>query len=138
MYFLHISKVCVLVFLAFIASCSQTNIDDNSEVTPSPINFSTFEQNRSKIINSWNWERTTYYFTRYGYPITETPISTGNHQKLIVKNDSTLQLYSDNNILWEKTISEYLDGKMWGIRNDTLAVSSAHLDGPEYIYTLID
>jgi len=128
-------KLIICSFLVFWGvSCNVTNNDKNIIHYTKTIDFSSYNQDSTLIVGSWEWLRTTYYFTPDGKPSTETPSSSSSTKKLVIKEDGTIQFYQNNELQEIKSSDDYLDNKLWGVLADTLAISTAHVDGPESVY----
>jgi len=110
------------------------NTDEDQTHYTKPIDFSSYNQDSTLIIGSWEWLRTTYYFTSNGKPSTETPSSSNTTKKLVIKEDGTIEFYQNDELQEIKSSDSYLDNKLWGVLADTLAISTAHVDGPESVY----
>lgn len=122
----------LLVFSGF--SCNVLNTDEDQTHYTKPIDFSSYNQDSTLIIGSWEWLRTTYYFTSNGKPTTETPSSSNTTKKLVIKENGTIEFYQNDELQEIKSSDSYLDNKLWGVLADTLAISTAHVDGPESVY----
>lgn len=125
--------ICSLFVISGL-SCSVANTDENQIYNIKSIDFSSYNQDSTLIIGSWEWRRTTYYFTSNGKPSIESPSSTNTTQEFVIKNNGTIELYKNNELQEIKFLDNYLENKLWGVLADTLAISTAHLDGPESIY----
>jgi len=86
------------------------------------------------IIGSWEWLHTTHYFTSNGKPSTESPNSSESTKKIVIKKDGPIEFYQNNELQEIKSSDGYLDNKLWDVLADTLAISTAHVDGPESVY----
>lgn len=127
---------CVLVFICAIlltAGCSLVGDNENTNV-PQSIDFSTLSQDTTLLVGTWEWTRSTYYYTESGMPTIQTPSSTGRTETLVFTQDDTVEVYRNGELFGEITYQEYLDRGQWGVRDDLFATSTAHVDGPESVY----
>jgi hypothetical protein len=128
---IHASAVIGAVLL--VSGCSLVEKDDHTEV-PEPIDFSKLSQDSTLLVGTWEWKRSTYYFTGSGTPDIQTPGSTGRTETLDFTLDDTVVVYRNGELTRAITYQEYLDGTMWGVTENLLATSTAHVDGPESVY----
>lgn len=123
----------IVLFVGF--SCNSANTDKIPDIKL--IDYSSYIQDSTLIVGSWKWNRSTYYYTSTGKPYVETPISTHSTKVLIIKNDWTVELYKNNNLQETKSLDSFLGSQFWGVLDDTLVTSTAHVDGPEKVYLRI-
>ena len=129
---------CLLLLLVQLSSCSLIGNDETTHVHQEPIDFSMFEQDTTGLVGSWKWIRTTYYYNSSGQPVIQTPATTDSTQTVIIQEEGTIKFYLNDELKDTEPVDTYLDPKQWGIRSDTLAISSAHVDGPESVFIRID
>lgn len=115
-----------------ILACNITDTQKSS--LPEPIDFSAYNQDSTLLTGTWDWQRTTYYFTSDGRANTITPKSTNSTQQLIITEEGILKRFKNDTLAQVTALDNYLDHKKWGVLSDTLAISSAHRDGPENVY----
>jgi hypothetical protein len=111
--------------------------DTQKSLIPEPINFSTYNQDSTLLTGSWEWKRSTYYFTSDGKPGTVTATSANATQQLIISEDGVVREFKNDTLEQVTSLESYLENKLWGVLGDTLAISSAHRDGPENVYLKI-
>lgn len=114
---------------------------------PEPIDFSAFSQDSTLFVGTWAWARSTVYFTGDGRPHTSTPASTGQTITLVFAEDATFERYLNEELeerrryaTWRALYRGVFGGpeKLFGVRGDTLAISTAPVDGPESVYVRVE
>lgn len=125
------SALLAATVVLFLVGCS---VSESDERRPPPdwVDLSRFSPDTSALVGTWTWVRTRCC---YGDLEVATPRSTGDTQTLIVTEDGTVKVYRNQRLHERTTLMEYLRRAQWGVRGDTLAVSWAHIDGPESVYT---
>lgn len=116
-----------------VAGCSVAEEDEHTEV-PESVDFSKLSKDSTLLVGTWEWKRSTYYFTGSGTPDVQTPSSTGRTEALVFTQDNTVNVYRNGELARELTYQEYLNGAQWGVSENVFATSTAHVDGPVSVY----
>jgi hypothetical protein len=124
--------IAALALALALPACSLSGSDASPTITP--IDFSRYTQDPDQLVGTWQWERSTTYFTSSGRPDVRTPASTGETRRLVFTADDSVRVYRSDTLVERTTRQHYLEGTQWGTRGDTLAISTAFRDGPERVY----
>ncbi len=109
--------------LLLVAGCSLLDTDPRFEEVKW-IDFSELSQDSTVLIGEWKWIRSRGTFG------VSTPRSTGQTETLIFTEDDTVEVYRNDKLERQTTWEDYLDHTQWGVKKDTLAISTAYIDGP--------
>lgn len=130
---LHPISLSILASLFIFASCGVNDANDTA-LDIRPIDFSEFESDISLLTGTWNWEYTASFSPESNEPTVQTPVSTGTERRILFPGNGEMEFYIDGELDRQETIGEYLQNRIWGVRGDSLAISEAHLGGPEVLY----
>ncbi|GEM_PF-6898364 len=121
-----------LVLIFFISSCGVNDADTSLDIRP--IDFSEFDADFSQLTGSWDWQYTASFGDDNAEPFVQTPLSTGNDRSIFFPGNGQMEFYLNGDLDRQETANEYLQNRIWGVRGDSLAISEAHLGGPEVLY----
>ena len=132
---LVLSIATVLVFL--ITGCSLFGAEEDPTLTP-PLDFSRFSQAPPLLVGRWEWQESTSYGP--GEPGRATPSTTGHTETLVFPAPpDSVRVYRSDTLVQHTSRDSFFEGVVeWGVHDDTLATSSAALDGPQKIYKRVD
>ncbi|MCH8556572.1 MAG: hypothetical protein LAT84_02060 [Balneolia bacterium] len=137
---MHFSKLLPaaipILSLLWLAGCGVNDADTDTTVVP--FDLSDFESDITLLTGSWNWEYTASFDNDTQEPFVQTPASTGTSRMLLFPGDGQMEFYIDGDLDQTQNINEYLSNRRWGVRGDSLAISEAHLGGPETLYLRAD
>ncbi|SHK22006.1 hypothetical protein [Rhodothermus profundi] len=102
---------------------------------PPRINWNRFFTDTSLLPGTWQWVKTTVYFTTRGGPSVQTPCSAGYTETLRIRPGGIVEVYRNDTLVYRLSLQDFLDSYLvWGVNKDSLILSSVPVDGPEYIY----
>jgi hypothetical protein len=142
--------IALLGLAAGLAACSSLGSD--GEVAPQHIDFSTLSQDSTLLVGTWSWQRSTIYGP--GPVTTTTPASSERTETLVFEADGTHEIYRDGELeqrttyevrrscndagCWFHLLRDGREEMLWGVTANTLALSSAPVDGAEVVYAHAD
>jgi len=138
------------VALAVVFALAACDTGGPEEPRPQPIDFSKFSKDSTLVEGRWAWQRSTGYFTPSGEPHTQMPASTDSTETLVFTEHAapkrvTLETYQNGDLkeqatypTWQRLYEAEYDNFLFGVREDTLAISAAPRDGLERVYTRVD
>lgn len=121
--------------LAFLVTgCSLT--DSGSSPEYRSLDFSRFTTDTTELVGRWEWRQSTVYGP--GTPRRTLADAANRSETLVFPSPDTVRVYRNDTL--DRTVSraDFLDRAQWGVRADTFATSTAHIDGPETIYVRAD
>jgi hypothetical protein len=127
-----------LALLLVASGCSLFSAGESDSSLPPPIDFSRFSQAPPLLVGRWELRRSTVFGP--GEPRTATPSTTGRTETLVFPAPPDSVRVYRNDTLYQHTsrTAFFEDVIKWGVRDDTLATSSAALDGPQTVYERVE
>lgn len=123
----------ILIPFLLLAGCSLLGSDEGeSGIDVEPIDLTRYSQAPPLLVGRWEWIHSTYYGP--GEPSVERPGAAGRTETLVFPSTDSLVVYRDGTIEQRTSREMFLGGTTWGVRNDTLVITTTFLDGPESVY----
>jgi hypothetical protein len=128
----------LLAVLLALAGCSVFGTDDESAPPDlTPLDFSRFSQAPPLLSGRWAWRKSTVFGP--GEPGVATPATTGRTETLVFSAPpDSVRVYQDDTLAQHTSRAAVLENTRWGVHLDTLAISTAFLDGPEKVYERVE
>lgn len=124
--------------LAFIlSSCGLSDSEPEPSTGIQRTDLSDFVKDMDSLPGSWEWTQSITYGRSSGnYYILTSEQADFTRQLTIT--DETITSFKNGDMIWSQNLESYLRNHVWGIKDDTLIVSSMHRDGSENTYVRIN
>lgn len=126
----RISALTAVCLFVLAVGCSVSG-PENPPPSVDWVDFSKFATDTTELVGEWTWVRTRCCDKNLKVV---TPKTTKKNQSLVFEENGTVEFYQNEVLEEQTTYKDYLHRAQWGLRGDTLAISWAHLDGPESVY----
>lgn len=135
----HVRRFILLlatVLGLLITGCSLFSAEEDPRLTP-PLDFSRFSQAPPLLVGRWEWQASIVYGP--GEPGRSTPSTTGHTETLVFPAPpDSVRVYRNDTLYQHTSRDAFFGGARWGVHDDTLATSTAYIDGPQKIYKRVD
>lgn len=108
-----------------------------SEVYESPIDFSRFSRDSTQLVGRWEWKQSVYPLSGDDSSAV-TPATSDRTETLVFPTPDSVEVYRSDTLARRASREAFFESTKWGVREDTLATSTAFRDGPLKIYERLE